>query len=100
MNSTKTLKMGFTDGSTGKESTCSAGDLGSIPGLGRSPGEWNDFKNDPHPKKKNLKKNKRLAIIIIHKHCRVGMNVSPTLKTKKLGPRMIHSSQVSNPLKE
>ena len=23
----------------GKESTCSAGDLGSIPGLGRSPGE-------------------------------------------------------------
>ena len=25
-------------GSDGKESTCSAGDLGSIPGLGRSPG--------------------------------------------------------------
>ena len=28
-------------GSDGKESTCSAGDLGSIPGLGRSPGERN-----------------------------------------------------------
>ena len=26
-------------GSDGKESTCNAGDLGSIPGLGRSPGE-------------------------------------------------------------
>ena len=26
---------------SGKESTCNAGDLGSIPGLGRSPGEVN-----------------------------------------------------------
>ena len=26
-------------GSAGEESACSAGDLGSIPGLGRSPGE-------------------------------------------------------------
>ena len=26
--------------SDGKESACSAGDLGSIPGSGRSPGEW------------------------------------------------------------
>ena len=31
--------MGFPDGSGGKESTCNAGDLGSIPGSGRSPGE-------------------------------------------------------------
>ena len=30
--------MGFSGGSDGKEPTCSAGDLGSIPGLGRSPG--------------------------------------------------------------
>ena len=30
---------GFPFGSSGKESTCNAGDLGSIPGLGRSPGE-------------------------------------------------------------
>ena len=28
-------------GSDGKESACSAGDLGSIPGLGRAPGEGN-----------------------------------------------------------
>ena len=33
------LKMGFPDGSLGKESACNAGDLGLIPGLGRSPGE-------------------------------------------------------------
>ena len=31
--------MGFPGGSVSKESTCSVGDLGSNPGLGRSPGE-------------------------------------------------------------
>ena len=31
----------FPGSSVGKESTCSTGDLGSIPGLGRSPGEGN-----------------------------------------------------------
>ena len=31
--------MGFPCGSAGKESACNEGDLGSIPGLGRSPGE-------------------------------------------------------------
>ena len=29
--------------SGGKESACSAGDLGSVPGLGRSPGEGNSY---------------------------------------------------------
>ena len=33
--------MGFPSGAEGKESACSAGDLGSTPGLGRSPGEGN-----------------------------------------------------------
>ena len=33
---------GFPCDSAGKESTCNVGDLGSIPGLGRSPGEGND----------------------------------------------------------
>ena len=32
---------GFPSGSDGKESACKAGDLGSIPGSGRSPGEGN-----------------------------------------------------------
>ena len=35
---------GFPGGSAGKESACNAGDLGSIPGLGRSPGAG---KGDP-----------------------------------------------------
>ena len=30
---------GFPGGSNGKEFVCNAGDLGSSPGLGRSPGE-------------------------------------------------------------
>ena len=33
----------FPCGSTGKESTYNAGDLGLIPGLGRSPGEGNGY---------------------------------------------------------
>ena len=36
-----TRTMGFPDGSDGKESACNAGDPGSIPGSGRSPGEGN-----------------------------------------------------------
>ena len=32
-------RLGFPCGSAGKESACNAGNLGSIPGLGRSPGE-------------------------------------------------------------
>ena len=33
--------LGFSGGSDGKECACNAGDLGSIPGLGRSPGRGN-----------------------------------------------------------
>ena len=35
--------LGFPCGSAGKESTCNAGDLGSIPGLGRSPGKGKGY---------------------------------------------------------
>ena len=35
------LHTGFPGGSDCKESTCNAGDLGLIPGLGRCPGEEN-----------------------------------------------------------
>ena len=35
--------MGFPSGSAGKDSACNAGDLGSIPGLGRSPGEGKGY---------------------------------------------------------
>ena len=34
---------GFPGGSAGKESTCSVGNLGLIPGLGRSPGEGKGY---------------------------------------------------------
>ena len=40
--STNDIK-GFPCGLTGKESACNAGDLGSIPGLERSPGEGNGY---------------------------------------------------------
>ena len=35
--------VGFPCSSAGKESTCDVGDLGSIPGLGRSPGEGKGY---------------------------------------------------------
>ena len=35
--------LGFPGGSAGKESICNVGDLSSIPGLGRSPGEGNGY---------------------------------------------------------
>ena len=43
MTFTNTYILGFTGGSAGKEFVCNAGDLGSIPGLGRSPGEGNGY---------------------------------------------------------
>ena len=37
------LRKGFPRSSIGKESACNAGDLGSIPGSGRYPGEGNGY---------------------------------------------------------
>ena len=37
------IYLGLPCGSAGKESTCNAGDLGLIPGLGRSPGEGKGY---------------------------------------------------------
>ena len=37
------LEQVFPDSSVGKESTCNTGDLGLIPGLGRSPGEGKGY---------------------------------------------------------
>ena len=37
------IHLGFPSGSEGKESVCNAGDLGSISGSGRSPGEGNGY---------------------------------------------------------
>jgi len=43
LSSASCIHMGFLCGSAGKESACNAGDLGSIPGLGRSPGEGKGY---------------------------------------------------------
>ena len=49
--------MGFPGGSDGKESACNAGNLGSVPGLGRYPGRRHDnplqysFLENPHGQK-------------------------------------------------
>ena len=40
---TQSSILGLPCGSAGKESTCSVGDLGLIPGLGRSPGEGKGY---------------------------------------------------------
>ena len=45
--------MGFPCSSVSKESACSVGDLGSIPGLGRSPGKANGNPHQ-HPCLENL----------------------------------------------
>ena len=37
------IRMGFLCGAAGKESACNAGDLNSIPGLGKSPGEGKGY---------------------------------------------------------
>ena len=42
-NGTAAVLPGFAGGSDGKESACNAGDPGSIPGSGRSPGEGNGY---------------------------------------------------------
>ena len=41
--STNYMRLGFLGGSDGKESACDVGDVGSIPGLGRSPGKGNGY---------------------------------------------------------
>ena len=42
LKSAAIVPLGFPGGSEGRESACSAGDLGLIPRSGRSPGEDND----------------------------------------------------------
>ena len=51
------LPVGFPGGSAGKESASNAGDLGSIPGLGRSPGEGEEEK----AKSKETRLNKKTS---------------------------------------
>ena len=43
LSTTLTVFRGFPGGSNGKEFACNAGDLGLLPGLGRYPGERNNY---------------------------------------------------------
>jgi len=58
------LRRGFPCGSAGKESACKAGDLGSIPGLGRSPGEGKGYPLQYS----GLENSKGSLLLIIHKN--------------------------------
>ena len=71
--------LGFPCGSSGKESARSVGDLGSIPGLGRSPGEgkgyplqYSSLENSTDYKVHRLAKSRtRLSDFHVHCHARV-----------------------------
>ena len=71
--------LGFPRGSAGKESARSVGDLGSIPGLGRSPGEgkgyplqYSSLENSTDYKVHRLAESwTRLSDVHVHCHARV-----------------------------
>ena len=53
--------LGFPCGSAGKEFACNAGDLGSIPGLGRLPGEGKGY-----PLQYSSLKNSAVHALVVH----------------------------------
>ena len=53
---------GFPGGSAGKESICNVGDLGSIPGLGRSSGEGNSYPLQYSSLALSKKKRKKISL--------------------------------------
>ena len=57
------MYMGFPGGSDGIESACNVGDLGSIPGWGRSPGEGNGHPLQYSGLKKSMDKGAWQAIV-------------------------------------
>ena len=83
--------MGFPCGSPGKESACNSGDLGSIPGLGRSPGEGKghllqhsglENSMDSPWGRKELDRTKRLSVSLsISQYKLKSQRTNKTLKT-------------------
>ena len=55
--------MGFPGGSDSNDSACNAGDPGSIPGLGRSPGEGNGY-----PSQDSCLENSTQRILVGYSH--------------------------------
>ena len=73
----------FPGGSEGKASACSAGDLGSIPGSGRSPGEGN---GNPlqYSCLENPMDGRAWGATILQSICRVGHEFTFTFKPNKI----------------
>ena len=69
--------MGFPGGSDSKESACKAGELSSIPGTGRFPGEGN---SNPIPKKGNAKECSNYRTIALISHASETSLVAQTVK--------------------
>ena len=83
----KNCLWGFPCSSVGKESACNAGDLGSIPGLGRFPAEGNG--NPPHCPCLVNPMDRGTWRATVHEVPRVGHNLAtkppqPLLKAKKV----------------
>ena len=83
--------LGFPGGSEGKAPACNAGDLGSIPGLGRSPGEGNGNPLEQHIycvtpfwPAKSLLKGQQLALWEFSCKLLVGFPLSLLIKHKYL----------------
>ena len=55
--------MGFLGGSDSKESACNAGDLGLIPGSGRSPGDGNGYPLQYSSLKKSMHRGAKQATV-------------------------------------
>ena len=77
---------GFPGGSEGKESTCNAGGLSSIPGWGRSPGEGNSY--PLHWPGEFHGRGARQAIV--HKVTGVGHNLASKPPTTRQFSQCIH----------
>ena len=70
--------MGFPSGSTVKESACNAGDSGSVPGLGRSPGEGHG-----NPLQYSFPMNRGAWTIIVHRVTKAKIRTPNVLKRLK-----------------
>ena len=75
--------MSFPGGSDGKESICSAGDLGSISGLGRSFGEGNDYPLQYSSLKNSMDRGAWWAIVHGVTKGQTGLSTSMALETSR-----------------
>ena len=92
------LMVGFSSGSAGKESACNVGDLGSIPGLGRSPGEGKGYLLQYSGLENSMGRRARQAVA--HGSQRVGHNQNFHTFFLSLTPTAVHQGVLSPELQE